>query len=48
MTCMAVCSSNGLLYYSLFKSINSVLALLTTVGQSARSGVYQRLELVRK
>lgn len=45
---MVVYSSNGLLHYSLFKSVNSAFALLTTIGKRARSGVYQRLELVRK
>ena len=45
---MIACSSNELLHCSSFKSVNSALALLTTVGERARGGIYQRLELVRK
>lgn len=47
-TFMVVCSSNELLHCSLFKSVNSALALLTTVDERARSGIYQRLGPVRK
>ena len=45
---MVVCSSYELLNCSLFKSVNSALALLTTEGERARRGIYQRLEPVRK
>ena len=45
---MVVCASNKLLQCSLFNSVNSPLALLTAVDERARSGIYQRLEPVKK